>query len=80
MGALGKIVVPLAAVYRRLDVQMVRAAWRVLSNSPYGARRIWSAYRRLATVIPHGVDFQVTKRARGGQLCAPGISWQAGKW
>jgi phosphatidylinositol alpha-1,6-mannosyltransferase len=36
---------------------MVGAADRVLSNSPYGARRIWKAYRRRATVIEHGVDF-----------------------
>jgi phosphatidylinositol alpha-1,6-mannosyltransferase len=36
---------------------MVRAAHRVLSNSPFGSRRIQAAYGRPATVIEHGVDF-----------------------
>jgi phosphatidylinositol alpha-1,6-mannosyltransferase len=44
-------------MYRAVDQRMVRAADRVLSNSPYGARRLWRAYRRRATVIEHGVDF-----------------------
>jgi glycosyltransferase involved in cell wall biosynthesis len=48
---------PLLALYRRLDRLMVGAAHRVLSNSPYGSRRIHRAYGRRATVIPHGVDF-----------------------
>jgi glycosyltransferase involved in cell wall biosynthesis len=54
----GAAILPLLlAVYRALDRRMVRAADRVLSNSPYGSRRIWKAYRRKATVIEHGVDF-----------------------
>jgi phosphatidylinositol alpha-1,6-mannosyltransferase len=30
----------------------------VLSNSPYGSRRIWNAYKRKAVVIEHGMDFR----------------------
>ena len=51
------LVRPMLALYRRLDRAMVGAAHRVLSNSPYGSRRILRAYGRRATVIPHGVDF-----------------------
>jgi glycosyltransferase involved in cell wall biosynthesis len=36
---------------------MVRAADRVLSNSPFGSRKLWEAYWRRAVVIEHGVDF-----------------------
>jgi glycosyltransferase involved in cell wall biosynthesis len=60
MGVVGRLLRPLAAVYRALDRRMVGAADHVLSNSPYGARRIWSAYRKAATVIEHGVDFTAT--------------------
>jgi glycosyltransferase involved in cell wall biosynthesis len=48
---------PLLALYRQLDRLMVGSAHRVMSNSPYGSRRIREAYGRRATVIPHGVDF-----------------------
>lgn len=57
LGGFGSVMKLLAAVYRIVDRRMVGAAGRVLSNSPYGARRIWKAYRRQATVIEHGVDF-----------------------
>lgn len=57
LGSFGAIMRVLARLYRALDRRMVGAANRVLSNSPYGARRIWKAYRRQATVIEHGVDF-----------------------
>ena len=57
VGRLGSIVVLLARLYRGLDRRMVGAADRVLSNSPYGARKLNDAYRRDATVIEHGVDF-----------------------
>src|SRR5207253_6773059 len=57
LGRFGRLLLPLAALYRALDRRMVGAADLVLSNSLYGARRIWKAYRRRATVIEHGVDF-----------------------
>jgi glycosyltransferase involved in cell wall biosynthesis len=57
LGPLGKILRPLFQLYRRLDRRMVRAAHRILSNSPYGSRKLWEAYGRRATVIEHGVDF-----------------------
>lgn len=59
LGKIGQVFKPLFRAYRALDRRMVRAAHRVLSNSPYGSRRIWNAYRRRATVIEHGVDFTV---------------------
>jgi glycosyltransferase involved in cell wall biosynthesis len=57
LGALGRLVSPASRIYRRLDQAMVRSAHRVLSNSPYGSRRIWDAYKRKAVVIEHGMDF-----------------------
>ena len=57
LGALGRLIAPAFRVYRRLDQAMVRSAHRVLSNSPYGSRRIWNAYKRRAVVIEHGMDF-----------------------
>lgn len=57
LGSFGGVMALLANMYRVLDHRMVLAADRVLSNSPYGARRIWKAYRRRARVIEHGVDF-----------------------
>ncbi len=57
LGTLGKLLQPLFRLYRALDRRMVHAADRVLSNSPYGSRRIWKAYRRRSTVIEHGADF-----------------------
>lgn len=58
LGALGRLVSPAFRIYRRLDQAMVRSAHRVLSNSPYGSRRIWNAYKRKAVVIEHGMDFR----------------------
>ncbi|HYP18778.1 MAG TPA: glycosyltransferase [Chloroflexia bacterium] len=58
LGALGRLVSPAFRIYRRLDQAMVRSAHRVLSNSPYGSRRIWNAYKRRAVVIEHGMDFR----------------------
>lgn len=57
LGKFGGLMRLLAGLYRSADRRMVRAADRVFSNSPYGARRIYRAYRRRATVIEHGVDF-----------------------
>ncbi|HEY0068964.1 MAG TPA: glycosyltransferase family 4 protein [Chloroflexia bacterium] len=57
LGAFGRLIAPAFRVYRRLDQAMVRSAHRVLSNSPYGSRRIWNAYQRRAVVIEHGMDF-----------------------
>jgi glycosyltransferase involved in cell wall biosynthesis len=57
LGTIGQVLKPLFHIYRALDRKMVGAAHRVLSNSPYGSRRIWNAYKRRATVIEHGVDF-----------------------
>jgi glycosyltransferase involved in cell wall biosynthesis len=57
LGPMGHLLRPAFGLYRRLDRKMVRAAARVLSNSPYGSRKLWEAYRRRATVIEHGVDF-----------------------
>lgn len=57
LGLLGIALRPLFLLYRVLDRLMVGAADMILANSPYGARRIWSAYRRRAPVIEHGVDF-----------------------
>ncbi len=57
MGTMGQMLKPLFRAYRALDRKMVGAAHRVLSNSPYGSRRIWNAYKQRATVIEHGVDF-----------------------
>lgn len=57
VGRVGTLMRLLAKLYRPLDGAMVRSAHRVLSNSPYGARRILKAYRRRAAVIEHGVDF-----------------------
>jgi glycosyltransferase involved in cell wall biosynthesis len=56
------LVKPLLGLYRRIDRAMVGTAHRVLSNSPYGSRRIHNAYGRRATVIPHGVDFSPPSR------------------
>ena len=58
LGVLGRLVSPAFHIYRRLDQAMVRSAHRVLSNSPYGSRRIWNAYKRKAMVIEHGMDFR----------------------
>jgi glycosyltransferase involved in cell wall biosynthesis len=57
LGVLGRLIAPAFRVYRWLDQAMVRSAYRVLSNSPYGSRRIWNAYKRRAVVIEHGMDF-----------------------
>jgi glycosyltransferase involved in cell wall biosynthesis len=57
LGRGGPAMVLLSRAYRVADRRMVGAAGRVLSNSPYGARRILKAYGREATVIEHGVDF-----------------------
>ncbi len=57
LGKFGPVMRVLAAAYRILDRRMVRSANQILSNSPYGARRIQRAYGRRATVIEHGVDF-----------------------
>lgn len=57
LGRAGRLLSPLFSLYRQVDRRMVRAAHHALSNSPYGSRRIWDAYRRRATVIEHGVDF-----------------------
>ncbi|HVF98949.1 MAG TPA: glycosyltransferase [Chloroflexia bacterium] len=58
LGALGRLASPAFRIYRRLDQAMVSSAHRVLSNSPYGSRRIWNAYKRKAVVIKHGMDFR----------------------
>ncbi|MEA2576216.1 MAG: phosphatidyl-myo-inositol dimannoside synthase [Chloroflexia bacterium] len=58
LGMLGRLISPAFRVYRRLDQAMVCSAHHVLSNSPYGSRRIWNAYRRKAVVIEHGMDFR----------------------
>lgn len=58
LGTLGKVLRPLFSLYRVVDRRMVRAAHRVLSNSPFGSRKIEEAYGRPSTVIEHGVDFQ----------------------
>ncbi|MEO5951597.1 MAG: glycosyltransferase family 4 protein, partial [Chloroflexia bacterium] len=57
LGAIGKLLRPLFSLYRVFDRRMVRSAHRVLSNSPFGSRKIAEAYGRPATVIEHGVDF-----------------------
>ncbi len=57
LGMLGALARPVFGLYRDLDRRMVRSAHRVLSNSPFGSRKIAEAYRRRATVIEHGVDF-----------------------
>jgi len=78
LGALGGLLRPLFTAYRALDRRMVRSAHRVLSNSPFGSRKLWEAYRRRATVIEHGVDFKRPQqseveslRARYGLGCKP---------
>ena len=58
MGPVGSLLRPFFGLYRRIDRRMVRSAHRVLSNSPFGSRKIREAYGRPATVIEHGVDFQ----------------------
>ena len=58
LGLVGKLLRPVFRLYRGLDRSMVRAADVVLSNSPYGSRKLWEAYRRRAVVIEHGVDFK----------------------
>jgi glycosyltransferase involved in cell wall biosynthesis len=57
LGVLGRLLRPAFELYRRLDRRMVRSAHRVLSNSPFGSRKIAEAYGRHATVIEHGVAF-----------------------
>lgn len=57
LGLVGKLLRPAFGIYRGLDRRMVRAAHRLLSNSPFGSRKLWEAYGRRATVIEHGVDF-----------------------
>ena len=57
LGYAGRLLRPLFRLYRQIDRRMVRAAHLVLSNSPYGSRRIKDAYGRRAVVIEHGVDF-----------------------
>jgi len=68
LGSAGRLMIMLSKAYRVLDRRMVGAADRVLSNSPYGARRIWQAYRRPATVIEHGVDFASPTAAQVAEL------------
>jgi glycosyltransferase involved in cell wall biosynthesis len=63
LGKLGTLIRPVFGLYRALDRRMVRSAHRVLSNSPFGSRKIAEAYRRRATVIEHGVDFAAPDRA-----------------
>lgn len=58
LGTIGALLKPLFSLYRLIDRRMVRAAHRVLSNSPFGSRKITEAYERPATVIEHGVDFE----------------------
>lgn len=58
LGLVGKILRPVFGAYRQLDRRMVGSAHRLLSNSPYGSRRIRAAYGRDAAVIEHGVDFR----------------------
>ncbi|MEP6775065.1 MAG: glycosyltransferase family 4 protein [Chloroflexota bacterium] len=57
LGMLGTLVRPVFGLYRALDRRMVRSAHRILSNSPFGSRKIAEAYGARATVIEHGVDF-----------------------
>ena len=57
LGTVGTLLRPAFGLYRALDRRMVRAAHRVLSNSPFGSRKIAEAYGRPAAVIEHGVDF-----------------------
>ncbi|MEO8286482.1 MAG: glycosyltransferase family 4 protein [Chloroflexota bacterium] len=57
LGLVGALLRPVFALYRGVDRRMVRTADRVLSNSPFGSRKLWEAYRRRTTVIEHGVDF-----------------------
>jgi glycosyltransferase involved in cell wall biosynthesis len=64
LGIFGKLLTPGFKLYRLLDRQMVRAAHLVLSNSPYGSRRIRNAYGRRAPVIEHGVDFEKPDQER----------------
>ena len=68
LGTVGQALKPLFRAYRALDRKMVGAAHRVLSNSPYGSRRIWNAYKRRATVIEHGVDFPMPSSTEVGAL------------
>lgn len=68
LGVVGRVLAPLFSLYRSLDRRMVGAAHRVLSNSPYGSRKIWDAYRRRATVIEHGVDFAAPTLAQVEEL------------
>jgi len=78
LGVIGGLLRPAFDIYRGLDRKMVRSAHRMLSNSPFGSRKLWEAYRRRATVIEHGVDFTKPQasevevlRARYGLDCRP---------
>ena len=56
LGAVGRLLTPLFALYRPVDVALVRAADGLLANGAYGAARLRVTYGRDAAVIPHGVD------------------------
>ncbi len=58
LGPAGALLKPVFRAYARLDRMMVGSAHRVLSNSPFGSRRILEAYGRRAVIIEHGVDFK----------------------
>jgi glycosyltransferase involved in cell wall biosynthesis len=68
LGALGGLLRPVFALYRGLDRRMVRSADKVLSNSPFGSRKLWEAYRRRAIVIEHGVDFDKPEQGQVAEL------------
>ncbi len=61
LGVAGTLLRPLFSLYRGVDRRLVRSADRVLSNSPFGSRKLWEAYKRCTTVIEHGVDFMAPK-------------------
>lgn len=56
LGAAGRLLAPLFALYRPADAALVRAADGLLANGAYGAARLRAAYGRDAAIIPHGVD------------------------
>jgi glycosyltransferase involved in cell wall biosynthesis len=57
MGRLGRVAAPFLGWYGAVDRLLVRSADALLANGDYGAERLRAAYDRVATVLPHGVDF-----------------------
>lgn len=68
LGPLGGFAARVLPLYRFIDRALVGRADVLLANSSFGAGLLASAYRRPATVITHGADFDPPDPARVAEL------------